>query len=72
MYNFIFSTRNHNDTYILYTARFSPQLDSRKSRSEKSWTKQARRMVENGCFSLRVEYFILILSECIENQGNTS
>jgi hypothetical protein len=29
------STRNPNDTQILYTSRFSPQLDSRKSWSEK-------------------------------------
>jgi hypothetical protein len=35
------SARNPNDTQIPYTARFSPQPDSRKSWSEKSWTKQA-------------------------------
>jgi hypothetical protein len=36
------STRNRNDTQILSTARFSPQLDFQKSWSEKSWTKQAQ------------------------------
>jgi hypothetical protein len=35
------SARNPNDTQILCTARFSPQRDSQKSWSEKSWTKQA-------------------------------
>jgi hypothetical protein len=37
-----FSARNTHDTQILLTARFSPQPDSQKSWSEKSWTKQKR------------------------------